>query len=370
MTLRIAFVGSGRVNFGGGSDPWDHASRVEIISREVPLEVVAIVDINSKLSEKVLKLRLEKTRPQFCRKIWEHTKIYSSVKSMLDVVSPDAVWIGIPPFAHGDIECTLAKAGIHMFIEKPISCAHPCVVESVRDEVANVSGIVVSVGYMLRYCQAVHYVQKFILENKLTPVSILARYNTAYPSIPSPMWWSLKLSGGPIIEQATHFCDLLRLFGGEVDFGTISAISVSARDVVGKLSKVPDGVEDNVREKHRITRAVNATWKFKNGAIGALSHGALMHGMNYHTQFEIWCDGYRILLHDPYTSDCHVLINEKKIDFPKDDMYLTEDIAFVRAILTKDPTLIQSSYQDAVETYKLSWSIAKAARLHSEIAKL
>lgn len=39
--LRIAFVGSGAVNFGGAEGPWDHSARVERLGG---VEVVAIVD--------------------------------------------------------------------------------------------------------------------------------------------------------------------------------------------------------------------------------------------------------------------------------------------------------------------------------------
>ena len=39
--LRIAFVGSGAVNFGGAEGPWDHSDRVERLGG---VEVVAIVD--------------------------------------------------------------------------------------------------------------------------------------------------------------------------------------------------------------------------------------------------------------------------------------------------------------------------------------
>ena len=39
--LRVAFVGSGAVNFGGTEGPWDHSARLERLGG---VEVVAIVD--------------------------------------------------------------------------------------------------------------------------------------------------------------------------------------------------------------------------------------------------------------------------------------------------------------------------------------
>ena len=49
------------------------------------------------------------------------------------------------------------------------------------------------------------------------------------------------------MEQATHFCDLLRHLGGEVALGSVSAITVPASDSSGDpgyLSAVPAVVRE------------------------------------------------------------------------------------------------------------------------------
>ena len=56
--LKIAFVGSGHVNFGGAEGPWDHASRLEQMSG---ISVVAIVDpITDKAETELQKRRCGK----------------------------------------------------------------------------------------------------------------------------------------------------------------------------------------------------------------------------------------------------------------------------------------------------------------------
>ena len=50
----------------------------------------------------------------------------------------------------------------------------------------------------------------------------------------------------------------------------------------------------------RVPRVTNAMWKFQSGAMGALSHTALLHGWSYETQFEVLGDGYQLTLTDPY----------------------------------------------------------------------
>lgn len=66
-------------------------------------------------------------------------------------------------------------------------------------------------------------------------------------------------SCGPVVEQGTHFCDLSRYFGGDVDISTVTANSVDWDEEPGKLSKVPVD-ESNIPPERRIPRVTAATW--------------------------------------------------------------------------------------------------------------
>lgn len=67
------------------------------------------------------------------------------------------------------------------------------------------------------------------------------------------------MSMGPVIEQGTHFCDLSRYFGGDVDISTVFAHSVEHNEAPGKLSKIPFD-ESVIPEEERIPRATSAIW--------------------------------------------------------------------------------------------------------------
>jgi len=181
QTLRIAFVGAGQVNFGGGEGPWDHATRIEMLhvnSLESPvlngaaMIVVGIADPDVERCKKVLELRRDskscfpaldsrhRVTHNVMDNVWKDTQCFADPILMLDTTKPDLVFIGIPPEKHGSCkapnnlvqEC--AKRKIHMFVEKPISC-HPLEdVESLSSEVHQYSSsdnLIVSVGYMFRY---------------------------------------------------------------------------------------------------------------------------------------------------------------------------------------------------------------------------
>lgn len=45
--------------------------------------------------------------------------------------------------------------------------------------------------------------------------------SAAYEAIAKPAWWNKSIDMGPVIEQGTHFCDLSRYFGGDVEIDSV-----------------------------------------------------------------------------------------------------------------------------------------------------
>ena len=140
---------------------------------------------------------------------------------------------------------------------------------------------------------------------------------------------------------------------------------------LGQLQDVPldaDGqrYDEGVPAEFRGACATAAVWRFASGGIGSLVHGALLHGGKYESELEVWADGLRLVLVDPYR-DCRLLVRRPHSEetevmrFPEDDSYLAEDAAFVEALRTRDRTKIRSPYGDAFRTFELTWAIADTA---------
>ena len=234
---------------------------------------------------------------------------------------------GVPPYCHGsldpplDIELQCLKAGVHLFVEKPVSVVPPEkfepyaeAVESIRKE----KGLIVSVGYMFRYHPAIEQIQSILKEYGRSVISINARYNCAYSELDHPFWWNKARSGGPIVEQATHFCDILRYLGGEAKPETIHAIAIPASDDVaspGYLSSVPAvNREAELPAENRIPRLTSSNWCFSSGAIGVLTHGATLQGKKYESAIDVWADGLRLALEEPYFPECKLRVRMGKYD--------------------------------------------------------
>lgn len=369
--LRIAFIGAGNANFGGGEGPWDHASRLGEIGG---MSIVGIADTDTSLAERRLAVR----RNSPAGGMYAETEIFADFRRMLDTAKPDAVFIALPPDAHGtakapkDIELTCAAAGVHMFIEKPVSAAEPEDVAPVADVLgyAAEDGLIVSVGYMFRYSLAVEKIKTILAETTSPVRAVIARYNCAYSEIASKVWWDVRRTGGPVVEQATHFCDLARYIAGEVDLHSVAAVGIAADEPAGELSDIPAGpdgeaIDADIPPEFRIPRATAAVWRFTSGAVGSLTHGVLLHRKKYLSELEVWGDGLRIVLADPY-SQCRLHVRRphseetETLDFAGDDPYMSEAKTFIHAVSAGDASAIRCTYADAAKTHQLTWAIRRA----------
>ena len=231
------------------------------------------------------------------------------------------VLLGVPPLYHGsvesplDIELQCLRAGLHIFIEKPVSVVPPekfwSYVQAV-EKIQREKGLALSVAYMFRYHHAI-FQMKSILEKHGHPVmGISAKYICAYSEMDHPFWWNKTKSGGPVVEQATHFCDLMRYLAGEVVTESISALAIPASDEKSKpgfLSVVkPVNNEASLDNACRIPRLTSAHWLFTNGAVGNLIHAIALHGPKYEATIEVWADGLRMSLEEMYFPECKLRV--------------------------------------------------------------
>lgn len=198
-----------------------------------------------------------------------------------------------------------------------------------------------------------------------------ARYYFAYTKAINKYWFNEDFSGGPIVEQATHFCDLARFIVSDVDTDTIHTLLLKDSDPsnAGHLAYVPEQAEDDIAPEKRIPRVTMSHWRFKDGGLGTLMHSVALPGTRYEANIDVQLDGLKLSLIEPYEKDCILRVRSIKNDeanqdqdftFPSDDSYLTELGTFLTAVRNNDPSLVKSSYSDAALTYQMTWAIRRA----------
>lgn len=374
--FNVLFIGAGNIMFGSPEGPWNHSFRLE--HKLGPrLKVVGLIDPNTVRAEETL----EKKRSSFVVSAYQNTRVCKTLEEFIQQMAPNeklhAAIIGSPPMFRGtmqkgrNIEAQLLEyfPGLPLFVEKPITTGP---LDEIREthQVAKMisdSKTICSVGYMLRYLKAVQMMKKILVDNNLTVMCTIARYACAYEAIAKPDWWDKSKSAGPIIEQGTHFCDLSRYFGGEVDVSTVEAHSLEWDENAGKLGKMSID-ESKIAESNRIPRVTSATWKYESGAVGSFSHIVALQGTNYSCELEVYADGYQLKLVDPYVAPVLYIRQpgddtETKMVFSEDDPFFTEISHFIDTIeeVKGDEAKILSSFDDAARTYELTWAIRHAA---------
>jgi predicted dehydrogenase len=149
---------------------------------------------------------------------------YDSLEAYLEDlenhVAPNAVLVGSPPAYHGSLRdgrnaevlCAEKIPDVALFVEKPISASPVGDVVQILSRLAE-SHTTVSVGYMMRSLKVVQKAKEIIASNNLQVTATTARYFCTYPQIFKADWWNKQICCGPIVEQATHFCN--KIYKGE-----------------------------------------------------------------------------------------------------------------------------------------------------------
>ncbi len=314
MMINVGIIGTG----------WFSGVHAKILTEMDGIQIKAICGTSK---EKAEKFALD----------FNDVKGYSSVVDMLDSEKLDAVYICVPPFAHGDIEIELIEREIPFLVEKPLGVN----LENPTDILSKLKGqsLITSVGYHFRYRDSIALLKKELESSTLGIVT--GGWMGSMPLVP---WWrNQTTSGGQFIEQTTHLVDLLRYTIGEVN------------EVYSSFGKVYMSKQhDNVS----VDDVGTVTLKFENGVIANLSNTCILPdevssvGVDFYTNkgmFHVGFDGLDISKKGS-TSSFRDTMNP----------YEKENKAFIHAVKTGDRSLILSDYQDAYKTHTVT-----VAALHS-----
>ncbi|KAK9832928.1 hypothetical protein WJX74_001899 [Apatococcus lobatus] len=364
---------AGGINFGTAAGCWNHARHLE---RFPNVSFSAVCDLNFDLAQQ--RIENKKNGGEFSHK-WEGCKAFRTHRDMLNSDDrPDAVIIGTPPATRGalqipggPVELDMAEAGIHMFMEKPVS-VRPV------DEVAELSarlddyhqknGVITGVGYMLRYSAGVDMAKKLLAKVGAQPIAVLGRMSIGYSFLQTPFWWDKERSGGPIVEQATHFVDLMRYLCGELVPDSVQAKAIGPNMMLSDMPAAPLA-EHTIPMEKRVNRATTAQFVFESGCIGSLFHSACLEGARFSAELDIQADGVHIVIGNPYHMPFLKMRSSRREDYEEveinkqgEAMYDAAFGTFLQAIREKDPKILRSSFADALKTYEATRWIADASQ--------
>ncbi len=313
MSVKVGFIGTGGIS---------RAHRKHLKNMD-GVEVVAMCDV---VEERATGAAAE----------WE-AEVFTDYREMLGSVEMDAVYVCVPPFAHGEQEVLAAERGIAVFVEKPVAVT----MEVAREVEAAIRehGVISCVGFQNRYLDIIARTRK-LLEGR--PVGLVMGYWMG--DLPKVDWWRRKeMSGGQAVEQTVHVTDTVRYLFGDVK-------SVYAGGRTGLMADV---------EGYNIEDASAATLMFENGVLATIFSACFLS-----------CGNRGGL--DIYTKDLVVEYRERKsitVVQPGrseyievgNDYWQEMDNAFIEAVREGDGSSLRSTYADAVKTQQVvmavNWSL-------------
>jgi len=135
---------------------------------------------------------------------------YTDLDAMLRRERPDLVIATLPPYSRGGEIERVARAGVHLLVEKPIALGQQAADAMVAD--VSAAGVVAAIGFMYRFGDAVR-------RWKAADTGRVGLYAGAYHcnALHADWWREEAKSGGQILEQVIHQIDLIRHLMGEPD---------------------------------------------------------------------------------------------------------------------------------------------------------
>lgn len=256
------------------------------------------------------------------------------MQTMLANPEIKGVILTVPNEQHLPVAETVAKAGKHVYTEKPISqtLEDGLKIEALQKQY----GVTVTVGHSARLMAGIRIIKEKIDAGELGRVAFIeANFSNERALELTPQtwrWYKDRAPGGPLSQLAIHQFDVLHLLGGEVQ---------EVSSMASKLSPVGAEVDDQsmtlVRFKDGKVGYVGSCWTSPGiFSVRVFGSKGLMH---YEIDFGTWDTPH--LLHK--NSVLYIQrgkdgwAKREDIKLPESDMFRAELEAFAGSCLSGKP---------------------------------
>ena len=243
--VNIAVIGTGRMG----------SVHTRNIARSIPeANLLAVCDIRIEVAQAIA---------DECDIRW----VVRDYRELLENDDIEAILIATSTDTHAFIMKDVARAGKHIFCEKPLALN----LADIDDALAEVEkvGIKLQVGFNRRFDKSFRRVQEIVASGGIGRPCIL-RITNRDPDFPAMEF--LRVSGGMFLDMTIHDFDMARFQVGEID----EVYATGGVLINPELTEFGD-IDTNI-----------VTLKFVNGAIGAIDNSRkAVYG--YDQRLEVFC---------------------------------------------------------------------------------
>ena len=153
----------------------------------------------------------------------------------------DALYLCMPPNLHRGELVTAARAGVHIFAEKPVTLYYDEAVE--MEAACREAGVIATVGFQQRHDHRHEAIRDFLRDKRLVMGTMVGNGTLESHSVkhtrteeldgPGNRVWaaSAAWSGTTVVESGIHKLDLLRYWAGDVGWTRADYVHRDADDV-------------------------------------------------------------------------------------------------------------------------------------------
>lgn len=225
---------------------------------------------------------------------WGWEEVETDWKKVVERDDIDIIDISVPPNLHAPIAIAAAKAGKHVFCEKPISLTSEEALEMY--EAAEKAGVVHYLNHNYRRCPAVMLAKQMIDEGKLGKIyHWRGCYLQSWTMDPNfPLTWHMKKDIAGMGSNGginSHSVDLARFLVGEIASVTgMMKTFIKERPLPGADAATFSAGSGDSAEMGEVELedAISMIVEFENGALGTFDATTFAIGRENYNYFEIY----------------------------------------------------------------------------------
>jgi myo-inositol 2-dehydrogenase/D-chiro-inositol 1-dehydrogenase len=228
--LKLGVIGAGRIG---------KVHTATLVQSVPQAEVIAIADINSASANGLAKT-------------YGITSVFTNYMDVINHPDVEAVVICSPTDTHARYVVDAARAGKHIFCEKPVDLSLDVIKGAI--EAAGTAGVKLMVGFNRRFDPNFLKIKQLVRDGKIGLPHILKI--TSRDPAPPPAEYSAT-SGGMFMDMTIHDFDMARYITGSEVVEVYTKASVLVDPAIGKAGDVDTAI---------------ITLTFENGALGVIDN--------------------------------------------------------------------------------------------------
>jgi myo-inositol 2-dehydrogenase/D-chiro-inositol 1-dehydrogenase len=330
--VKIGIIGAGRIGR-------IHAENIAHLVPGAQLEGLADIGLNSEMQT-------------WARQLGSRV-VSNDPRTLFNDQDIDAVIICSSTDTHADFIIAAAKAGKHIFCEKPIDVDVPSIVAAI--EAVSKAGVLLQVGFNRRFDHNFRRIRELVQAGEIGQIHVV-KITSRDPAPPPAAY--VAVSGGIFLDMMIHDFDMAR-FQADSEIVEVHAIGAVLVDPeIGKAGDVDTAV---------------VSLKFASGALGMIDNSRKA-AYGYDQRVEVFgSKGSASAANDTATtvtlSTEAGITGDKPLYFFLErykNAFIDEMQAFVESITTKTPTAVGG--KDGLENLLVAMAAGKSLREKRPVA--